>query len=320
MKTQILFGLFLGFLFLNTSQAATSPELTARCVGGVQRPQVVLEWKYRQGATANGLQKGDMYPNDPNQFWGELANNPQSNLYFDTYVQYGKTYTYRVKYSPSETSNSAQVTINESYCGTGLTAPSQMTARCTGGIRNPQVVAEWSDGPGDLNSLQKGFTDPQFPNNNFWNFLNNNQSLLSYVDTDINAGMTYSYRVKYTPNSSSNVAQIPITKAWCGRQTLPYYFLTAHCEGGNNPKVVLAWGTADSTLENTINVLQRGDAYPNDDSQFWGFLNNDPKLYTFSDDDIYFGETYSYRVKYTPNVVSNSVEFKVTPEACGVKR
>jgi len=75
--------------------------LTAQCLGGA----VYLEWGSRTDANSNGLQKGDSYPADPQNFWGWLPTDSIQRTYTDYAVVPRVTYSYRVKYRPELPSN-----------------------------------------------------------------------------------------------------------------------------------------------------------------------------------------------------------------------
>lgn len=76
---------------------------------------VQLYWGSHPNANSNSLQKGDMYPNDSQNFWGWVVQGHPHNSYTDYDVVPGVTYTYRVKYRSNLTSNEVTVTCPDSY-------------------------------------------------------------------------------------------------------------------------------------------------------------------------------------------------------------
>ncbi len=84
--------------------------LTASCIDPLS-PKVKLDWTSLPGANSNGIQKGDSYPSDPNQFWAFIGNpTMEQRTYTDANIIPGQSYTYRIKYTPTQPSN--EVTIS----------------------------------------------------------------------------------------------------------------------------------------------------------------------------------------------------------------
>ncbi|MBX4211436.1 MAG: DUF11 domain-containing protein [Candidatus Yanofskybacteria bacterium] len=93
--------------------------------------------------------------------------------------------------------------------------------------------------------------------------------------------------------------------------------LTAVCVGGIVPRVQLSWTPGVNANSNSI---EKGDLFPNDPNQFWGFIFQEtPPIHTFSfvDTNVTLNNTYSYRVKYAPTVPSNVVTVFTSAENCG---
>ena len=92
--------------------------------------------------------------------------------------------------------------------------------------------------------------------------------------------------------------------------------LSAQCVGWPTPRVVLNW---TSGVNANLNSIEKGDSYPNDPDRFWEIIFHDPSLQvrTFTDTNVTPGVTYSYRVKYGPNVPSNVVTVAIDGPHCG---
>jgi uncharacterized repeat protein (TIGR01451 family) len=102
----VLAVLVAGIVSSGSAQAAPYGTLTAQCVGNA----VYLEWGSRSDANSNGLQKGDSYPNDPDNYWGWLTTTGDQRSYTDYSVTPGIAYQYRVKYRPDLPSNVVTIT------------------------------------------------------------------------------------------------------------------------------------------------------------------------------------------------------------------
>ncbi|MCC6277370.1 MAG: hypothetical protein IT289_05595 [Oligoflexia bacterium] len=98
--------------------------LVAKCVGPLTNPSIYLKWRRDSSCThnpnSNSVQKGDMYPNDPQNFWGWLFMDPDmqhpTTELTDSAVEPGKKYWYRIKYKPEDPSNVAQVALPLDDC------------------------------------------------------------------------------------------------------------------------------------------------------------------------------------------------------------
>lgn len=88
---------------------ASGGVLTGWCIDNGSQPYIHLQWTSDSEANSNGLQKGDSYPSDSQQFWGWLSTTGDQRAYNDYAITRGTTYTYRVKYRPELPSNEIQI-------------------------------------------------------------------------------------------------------------------------------------------------------------------------------------------------------------------
>jgi hypothetical protein len=96
-----------------------------------------------------------------------------------------------------------------------------------------------------------------------------------------------------------------------------YGWLQAQCEtNGRQERVVLRWQRPNYNMAYFVNALQKGDMYPYDPNRFWDFVPNDHQRFDFIDYNVRRYDTYSYRIKYTPNIVSNTAQVRITPREC----
>ncbi|MCC6277773.1 MAG: hypothetical protein IT289_07665 [Oligoflexia bacterium] len=292
------------------------PNLMARCIGGIFNPSVFIEWTPRPHVTNYVLQKGDATPQDPDTFWGYINNDETQVFHVDRNVNYGDTYSYRIKYDPNTVSDTGKATIDEGSCGLAPADPGEIIGRCVGGIQSPHVVLEWAPtSQGQLNRLQRGQHENRA---SFWTFLNNNPNYYSYSDYLVDLGETYFYRVKLGPNLTTTTVKVVVNELTCSNDELPQGYLTGYCEGGSNPRVVLRWGKGDPQEPHPVNSVQRAQLFPvPPGGTSWSFLNNDPAFFKFIDNHVKMGNSYVYRVKYSPSTPSNEFKIRISPRACG---
>jgi hypothetical protein len=164
---------------------------------------------------------------------------------------------------------------------------------------------------------------------------NPNYGVYDLRDDGVSPGNTYTYKAKYRPETpSSNTYSVTINAANCGGAPTPTPppgptptpppgagTVRGVCRWvGGAPEVQLTWsqypppgqGAADS------NALQKGDSYPSDPDQYWGFLPNNPSAYSYNDDSVVLNTQYQYRVKYRSDLPSlNTYSIYVSAENCG---
>lgn len=81
--------------------------------------------------------------------------------------------------------------------------------------------------------------------------------------------------------------------------------MTGWCvDNGTQPYIYLEWGAHPAA---NSNGLQKGDLYPSDPGRFWEWLSTNGDQRSYSDYAIVRGVTYTYRVKYQPQLPSNEV-------------
>ncbi|MCC6404977.1 MAG: hypothetical protein IT405_01145, partial [Candidatus Yanofskybacteria bacterium] len=111
-----------------TSSGAATPMLeagaiTGSCMWNGGQPLVEVRWSQSpppgQGAaTANALQRGDCYPNDPNNYWCFLSNPPGQYSFTDSGLAPNTQYQYRLKYRPDLVSrNTYSIYTSAANCG-----------------------------------------------------------------------------------------------------------------------------------------------------------------------------------------------------------
>lgn len=115
-RTRIIFGIVASLAMVATflpapqsSALSIVPPNQGQLIGVCWNNAVHLFWGTHPDANSNSLQKGDMYPNDPNNFWGWVVQGHPANSYVDHAITQGITYTYRVKYAPELPSNEVTV-------------------------------------------------------------------------------------------------------------------------------------------------------------------------------------------------------------------
>lgn len=103
--------------------ALEAGAITGSCTWNNGHPLVDLRWSQQpppgQGAaTANALQRGDCFPNDPNSYWCFLSNPPSQFSFTDSGLVPNTQYQYRVKYRPDLVSrNTYSIYTSAANCG-----------------------------------------------------------------------------------------------------------------------------------------------------------------------------------------------------------
>jgi len=157
-----------------------------------------------------------------------------------------------------------------------------------------------------------------------------NQELFRNDQRDFNPGKTITLSVElpscdyqidlYAGNfpgsahfSSDHLIDANIVTGRCGNppQLPAATTLTAQCVGGTTPRIVLNWNpVANQATNGLIKNINGADGF---------FVQPGPSMtqFSYTDTNVSFGNTYSYRIKTHPNVSSNMVSITPSVASCG---
>jgi hypothetical protein len=179
---------------------------------------------------------------------------------------------------------------------------------------------------------------------------NPNYTVYDLRDDGVAQNTTYTYKVKYRPETSSNTYSITVNSLNCGGPTptpsvcppgtvqvgttnsVPPNPICAPemadgridgvCTWSNGaPRVNLTWSRNPPPNRGaaSMNVLQKGDCFVNDINAFWCSLPNNPQQYSYTDTSVTADTQYQYRVQYRSDMWSvNTFSIYTSTRNCGV--
>jgi FtsP/CotA-like multicopper oxidase with cupredoxin domain/transcriptional regulator CtsR len=230
-----------------------------------------------------------------------LAN---ATTYSDATAVSGKTYSYRVvAYNAA-----GETASNPVMAGSAVLAPTDPTNLTAALQTGPQVILTWQDNATNETSyvIERSDTGANFIQIATANPGTGTGSI-SYTDTAVAAGMTYTYQVKAVSGTASSAYTNPATVTVPAAPAAPTN-LSAALQTG--PAVDLTW--TDNATDETGFVVERstnGGAFSQIAAPGQGAGTGNM---SYSDSTVAAGNTYTYQVKAVNGAVSSTYTPAVT--------